>query len=167
MQYIARSLDLNLGLIVTQILGFIIALWILKLFAWGPLLKMLDDRKKKIVGDIEEGERIKADAGRLLDDYHTKLRNIDAEARTKIQEAVSEGNRISAEMREEAREEARRILERSREELSRDIAKARVELRDAVVGMAVRAAEKIITTRLNEAEQCRLLDDFLREVDRT
>lgn len=167
MQDIAKSLDLNLGLIVTQILGFIIALWILKLFAWGPLLKMLDDRKKKISGDIDEGERIKADARKLLDDYNAKLRNIDVEARTKIQEAVLDGSRIAAEMREQAREEARQILERSREELARDVVKAKVELRDAVVGMAVRASEKIISTRLNEAEQRRLLDDFLREVDRT
>jgi F-type H+-transporting ATPase subunit b len=166
MQDIAKSLDLNLGLIVTQIIGFILALWILKLFAWGPLLKMLDDRKKKIAGDIDEGERFKADAGKLLDDYHAKLRNIDAEARAKIQEAVAEGNRIAAEMREQARDQARQIMERSREELVRDIAKAKVELRDAVVGMAVRASEKIISTRLNEAEQRRLLDDFLREVDR-
>ena len=167
MQDIAKSLDLNLGLIVTQILGFIIALWILKLFAWGPLLKMLDDRKKKIAGDIDEGERIKADARKLLDDYNAKLRNIDVEARTKIQEAVADGSRIAAEIREQAREEARQILERSREELARDIVKAKVELRDEVVGMAVKASEKIISVRLNETEQRRLLDDFLREVDKT
>jgi F-type H+-transporting ATPase subunit b len=166
MQDIAKSLDLNLGLIVTQIIGFILALWILKLFAWGPLLKMLDDRKKKIAGDIDEGERFKADAAKLLDDYHAKLRNIDAEARTKIQEAVAEGNHIAAEMREQARDQAHQILERSREELARDVAKARVELRDSIVGMAVKASEKIISVRLNETEQRRLLDDFLREVDR-
>ena len=70
------------------------------------------------------GERIKADARKLLDDYNAKLRNIDVEARTKIQEAVLDGSRIAAEMREQAREEARQILERSREELARDVAKA-------------------------------------------
>ena len=128
---------------------------------------MLDDRKKKIAGDIDEGERIKADARKLLDDYNAKLRNIDVEARTKIQEAVADGSRIAAEIREQAREEARQILERSREELARDIVKAKVELRDEVVGMAVKASEKIISVRLNETEQRRLLDDFLREVDKT
>ena len=161
-----KALDLNLGLIVTQIIGFLLALWILKAFAWKPLLKMLDQRKQKIAGDIGEAEKIKGDAARLLDDYHAKLREIDNEARARIQEAMVEGSRIAAEVKEQAREESRQILARSREELARDVAKARVQLRDDVIGMAIRAAEKIITTRLNEAEQKRLLDDFLKEIDK-
>ena len=58
-------------------------------------------------------------------------------------------------------------MAKSREELARDVAKARVQLRDDVVDMAVRAAEKIISTKLDDSEQKRLLDDFLKEVDRT
>lgn len=162
---IAHSLDLNWGLIVTQIIGFLLTVWILKAFAWKPLLKMLDDRKEKIIGDISGAEKIRADAESLLDDYNDKLRDIEAEARSKIQEAVSDGNRIAAEIREQAREEARLIVEKSREELSRDLAKARVELRDDMVGMAITAAEKIISTKLDETEQRRLLEDFLKEVD--
>jgi F-type H+-transporting ATPase subunit b len=165
MEDIAKSLDLNWGLIITQIIGFLIALWILKAFAWKPLLGMLEARKKKIAGDINDAEKIKADAGKLLDDYRAKLREIDNEARTRIQQAVNEGSRISAEIKDQAREEARQIVAKSREELARDIAKARVQLRDDVAAMAIRAAEKIISTRLNEAEQRRLLDDFLKEVD--
>jgi len=162
---IAHSLDLNWGLIVTQIIGFLLTVWILKAFAWKPLLKMLEDRRKKIAGDIDDAEKIKSDAENLLDDYNAKLRDIETEARSKIQDAVGEGNRIATEIREQAREEARQIVEKSREELSRDIAKARVELRDEVVGMAITAAEKIITTKLDEAEQKRLLEDFLKEVE--
>lgn len=166
MEGIAKALDLDWGIILTQVLGFLIALWILKLFAWKPLLKMLDDRRQKIAGDIGDAEKIKAEAAKVLDDYKAQLRNIDAEARTRIQESVAEGSKIAAEMREHAREEARQILDKAREDLDRDIAKARVQLRDDVVGMAVKAAEKIIATKLNEAEQRRLLDDFLKEVDK-
>ncbi|MEE8418099.1 MAG: F0F1 ATP synthase subunit B [candidate division Zixibacteria bacterium] len=163
---IAHSLDLNWGLIVTQIIGFLLAVWILKAFAWKPLLKMLDDRKQKIIGDINEAENIKSDAGKVLDEYQAKLRDIEAEARSKIQEAVSDGNRIASEIREQAREESRQILTKSREELARDVAKARVQLRDDMADMAIRAAEKIISTELDDSEQKRILDDFLREVDR-
>jgi F-type H+-transporting ATPase subunit b len=161
-----KALELDLGLIVTQIIGFLLALWILKAFAWKPLLRMLDERRQKIANDIGDAEKIKIDAAKLLDDYHAKLREIDNEARARIQEAVSEGGRIAAEVKEQAREESRQILARSREELARDVAKARVQLRDDVVGMAIKAAEKVITTKLNEAEQRRLLDDFLKEVDK-
>jgi F-type H+-transporting ATPase subunit b len=161
-----QSLDLNWGLIVTQIIGFLLALWILKLFAWKPLLEMLESRKKKIAGDLDDAEKIKADAGKVLQDYQAKLRNIDSEARSRIQAAVVEGSRISAEMKEQARDEARQILARSREELARDVAKAQVQLRDDVVTMAIGAAEKIISVKLDEVEQRRLLEDFLKEVDR-
>lgn len=161
-----QALDLNLGIIVTQIIGFLIALWILKALAWKPLLKMLADRRNRIAGDIDQAEKIKADAAKLLDDYRAKLRDIDNEARTRVQEAVSEGGRIAAEIKEQARDESRQILARSREELARDVAKARVQLRDDVVSMAVKAAEKIISVRLDEVEQRRLLEDFLKEVDK-
>jgi len=164
---IAHSLELDWGLIVTQIIGFLLALWILKAFAWKPLLKMLDDRRQKIVGDINEAENIKSDANKVLDEYHSKLRDIEIEARSKIQEAVSDGNRIASEIREQAREESRQILARSREELTRDIARARVQLRDDMADMAIRAAEKIISTKLDGSEQRKILDDFLREVDRS
>jgi F-type H+-transporting ATPase subunit b len=164
---IAHSLDLNWSLIVTQIIGFLLTVWILKAFAWEPLLKMLEDRRNKIAGDIDDAEKIKADAERLLDDYNAKLRDIEAEARSKIQDAVTEGNRIASEIRENAREEARKIVEKSREELSRDIAKARVQLRDEMVSMAVRGAEKIIAAKLDEAEHKRLLEDFLKEVEQS
>ncbi len=162
-----EALGLKWDLIVTQIIGFVLALWILKAFAWKPLLKMLDDRRKKIAGDIDDAEKIKAEAGKILDEYHAKLRDIEVEARSKIQDAISEGNRIAVEIRENARDEAREIVEKSREELSRDIARARVELRDDMVGMAIKAAEKIISAKLDEAEQKRLLENFLREVDKT
>ena len=157
---IAHSLDLNWGLIVTQIIGFLLTVWILKAFAWKPLLKMLEDRRNKIAGDIDDAEKIKSDAETLLDDYNAKLKDIETEARSKIQDAVGEGNRIATEIREQAREEAHQIVEKSR-----DIAKARFELRDEVVGMAMTAAEKIISIKLDEAEQKRLLEDFLKEVE--
>jgi F-type H+-transporting ATPase subunit b len=167
MEEIAQALEIDWGIIITQIIGFLIALWILKAFAWKPLLKMLDDRRNKIVGDIDDAEKIKADADNLLEEYKGKLRDIDTEARAKIQEAISEGTRIASEIREQAREESRQVLAKSREELSRDVAKARVQLRDDIVNMALGAAEKVISAKLDEGEQKRILDDFLKEVDRT
>ena len=161
------ALGLNWPLIGTQILGFLIVLWILKLFAWKPLLKMLDDRRNKIIGDIEAAENTRADADKLLDDYNAKLKDIEAEARSKIQDAVSEGNKIAAEIRENAREEAHKIVEKSREELARDVAKARVQLRDDMIEMALKSAEKVINIKLDDSEHKRMLDDFLKDVEKT
>ena len=163
---IAQSLDLDLGLIITQIIGFILALWILKAFAWKPLLKMLEDRKQKIAGDITAAENLKLDAARTLENYQAKIRDIENEARLRIQEAMADGSKIAAEIKDQAREDSRQIMARSRDELARDIAKARVQLRNEMVDMAVKAAEKVIAVKLDENEQRRLLEDFLKGVDK-
>ena len=162
-----EALGLNLGLIVTQIIGFLLVLWILKLFAWKPLLQMLEDRREKIKGDIDAAEKTRADADSLLDDYNAKLKDIEAEARGKIQDAVSEGNRIAAEIRENARDEAHKIVEKSREELARDVVKARVQLRDDMIDMTLAATEKVIGASMREADHKRMLEDFLKEIEKT
>lgn len=166
MEEITQALEIDWGIVITQIIGFLIALWILKAFAWKPLLKMLDDRRNKIAGDIDDAEKIKIEADDLLEAYKGKLRDIDNEARVKIQEAISEGTRIASEIREQARDESRQVLAKSREELSRDVAKARVQLRDDIISMALGAAEKVISAKLDEEEHKRILEDFLKEVDR-
>lgn len=166
MEEITQALEIDWGIVITQIIGFLIALWILKAFAWKPLLKMLDDRRNKIAGDIDDAEKIKIEADDLLEAYKGKLRDIDNEARAKIQEAISEGTRIASEIREQARDESRQVLAKSREELSRDVAKARVQLRDDIISMALGAAEKVISAKLDEEEHKRILEDFLKEVDR-
>jgi F-type H+-transporting ATPase subunit b len=162
---IANSLGLKLGELITQIIGFLIAVWILKKFAWKPLLGMLEKRREKIKTDLDAAEKIRGDASATLADYQVKLKEIDTEARAKIQEAISEGNRIAAEIREQSRTEAKDIISKAREELSRDIAKARVELRNDMVNMAIAATEKIIAEKLDDEKHRSMLNRFLDEVE--
>ena len=162
---IANSLGLKLGELITQIIGFILAVWILKKFAWKPLMGMLDQRREKIKTDLDSAEKTREDANATLADYQLKLKEIDAEARTKIQEAISEGNRIAADIREEARTEAKDIISKARDELSRDIAKAKVELRNDMVNMAIAATERIIAEKLDDEKHRSMLSQFLDEVE--
>jgi len=162
---IANSLGLKLGELITQIIGFLIAVWILKKFAWKPLLGMLEQRRAKIKSDLDSAGKIREDANVLLADYQVKLKEIDAEARTKIQEAISEGNKIAAEIREQARAEAKDIISKARDELSRDISKAKVELRNDMVNMAIAATEKIIAEKLDDEKHRSMLNRFLDEVE--
>jgi F-type H+-transporting ATPase subunit b len=162
---IANSLGLKLGELITQIIGFLIAVWILKKFAWKPLMGMLEKRREKIKTDLDAAEKIREDASATLVDYQVKLKEIDAEARAKIQEAISEGNRIAAEIREQSRTEAKDIISKARDELSRDIAKARVELRNDMVNMAIAATEKIIAEKLDDEKHRSMLNRFLDEVE--
>jgi len=100
-------LNLEIQQILTQALGFLILLFILKKIAWKPLLSLLDERREKISSEFQTIERTKSELSRLEQDYKARLADIDAQARQRIQEAISEGQRISVEIQEKAREEIR------------------------------------------------------------
>ena len=62
--------------VVTQILGFLLMVWILRRYAWGPLIGMLEARREKIAGEFKEAERLKAEAVVLKARYDAELKTI-------------------------------------------------------------------------------------------
>lgn len=152
--------------VLTQILGFLIVLWVLKRFAWKPILTLLEERRLKIKSEFDEAARRKDDANQLLASYEAKLKEIDAAARAKIQEAVSEAQKIASEIKEEARKDGRELVTRSQAEIQRDLAKAKVQLKEDMVAISLTATEKIISQKLDEPGHRRLIDEFLSKVER-
>jgi len=88
--------------VVTQILGFLILLWGLRKFAWGPVLAMLERRRQKIAGEFELAALKQTEADQLKSRYEQELRTIDAQAREKIKDAMAEGQRLQAEIKAQA-----------------------------------------------------------------
>lgn len=165
MNDIATSLGIKLPELLTQIVGFLLAVWILKLFAWKPLLGMLEQRRARIKADLDEAELAKRQAAEIMAEYQRQLKEIDQTARVKIQEAITEGNRVAAEIREQSRAEAKDIISKAREDLSRDVAKAKIELRNDMVNMAVAATEKVIAEKLTDDKHRQLINKFLDDVE--
>ena len=156
-------MNLEIQQILTQALGFLILLFILKKIAWKPLLSLLDERREKISSEFQTIERTKSELSRLEQDYKARLADIDAQARQRIQEAISEGQRISVEIQEKAREESKNILNKAKENIALEVAKARVELRNPVATLAIKAAEKLIKVELTEERHKRLVTEFIDE----
>lgn len=158
-------MNLEIQQILTQALGFIILLFLLKKFAWKPLLSLLDERRDKISSEFSNIERVKTEIGRLENDYRSKLADIDAQARQKIQEAVLEGQRIAVELQEKAREDANKTLEKAKANIEIEVAKARAELRNQMTNIAIKAAEKILQEDLNDDRHKRLVMGFIENVE--
>ena len=156
-------MNLEIQQILTQALGFLILLFILKKIAWKPLLSLLDERREKITSEFQTIDRTKSELLRLEQDYKARLADIDAQARQRIQEAISEGQRISVEIQEKAREESKNILNKAKENIELEVAKARVELRNQVATLAIKAAEKLIKVELTEERHKRLVTEFIDE----
>ena len=152
-------------LVLTQILGFLVLLWGLRAFAWGPLIGLLEERRRKIADEFAEAERRKADADALRARYEQDLRGIEAQARQRILEAVTEGQRVAAEIKTQAHADAAARLARADEEIVHDQEKAREVLKEQVAVLAIRTAEKILREKLDDPAQRRMVERFIDEVD--
>ncbi len=149
--------------VLTQIVGFLIFLFLIRKFAWGPVLQTLEDRRAKIAGDLADAERKKAEATELRGKLEAELRGIDQQARVKIQEAAAEGQKLAAEIKADAQAEARARLERADAEITSERAKAQKALHEDMARLAVGGAERILRKKLDETEQRRLIGEFIAE----
>ena len=155
---------IDIRMVGTQILGFLLLLWALSKWAWGPLTAQLEARKQKIAAEFAEAERRQQAADATQAKLEQELRGIDAQARAKLQEAVAEGQKVAAEMRTQAQQEAQDRLARAAEEIVREREKAKEVLKEQVIGLSLRTAEKILRTKLDDPAQRRLASEFIDEV---
>ena len=150
--------------VATQILGFLLLLWGLRKWAWGPVLAMLETRRQKIAGAFEDADRRKAEALELKARYEQDLRGIEAQARQRIQQAVTEGQKVAAEIKAQAHVEAQQRVARAGDEIEREREKAKELLKEHIISLAVRSAEKILRENLDDKAQRKLAAEFIDEV---
>ena len=155
---------IDIKLVLTQILGFIVFVSILSRFAWKPILAGLEARRAKIAGDFAEAEKRKGEADQLKAKYEQELRTIDAQARAKIQEGVAEGQRVATEIQAQAQTQAQERLQRAEEEVARESEKAKEQMKEQVINLSLRTAEKILRTKLDDPAQRKLAGEFIDEV---
>ena len=159
-------MHINYGEVVVQVIGFLIALAILRRYAWKPILGLLDERREKIQASLTDAESTSRKAQELQSELEEQLRSIEATARSKIQEAAREGQSLASDIKNQAREEAKSILTRAREEVDREVERGRRQLKEDVVRIAISAAEKLLGESLDGARQQKLVEEFVDNVDK-
>jgi F-type H+-transporting ATPase subunit b len=150
--------------IVTQGIAFVLFFWILKRFAWKPILKLLDDRRDKISGEFQRISELEERFKQLRQDYENRLKDIDAESRRRIQEAIAEGRTISSEIAEQARHDARAITDKAKQNIELEVAKARAQLKEDIIRLTLAATEKILHERLDDRKHRDLVQRFIEQL---
>lgn len=152
--------------VLTQLAGFLIAFWILKKYAFGPVLSVIDARRDKIHGEFKAIEDKKQNLEALEKEYRLKIEHIEQEARAKIQEAANVGIALARDIQGKAREDAQKMIDRAHAEITQDIAKARLTLRHELVELSGLMTEKIIHEQLNAKEHEKLVDQFMKDLQK-
>lgn len=151
--------------LLTTALGFIFLVLILGKYAWGPILNVLDERRNKVEGDYAAAEKNLADAEALKGEFESKLADIKAIEREKVQEAVRRGEAQSEGIVGKARTSADEIRAKAEQDIEIESHKAQIELRDSVVAMALGAAEKVIGERLDDDLHRKLIQEYIDSMD--
>ena len=155
------------GLMIWTLIAFAATFFILRRYAFPYFQDALDKRQKAIEAAIDESERAQAEAGRLLEEYRERLR----EARTQSEEIVLRARKAAEETQHEAVDEAKRnreeLLEQTRRDIEAETRRAIQEIRKEVADLTVMATEKVTRKALDEADQRRLVEEALGELDFT
>ena len=159
-------LQLDVQQVISQALSFLLLLWVLRRFAWRPLLALLDERRARIAQEFQQVARSKEELARLQAEYQQRLTKIEEEARAKIQQAVMEGKRIGAEIQDQARAQGLALLTKSKETVELELAKAKVTLRDDLTALTVGAVERILREKLDTEKDKQLVNAVLDELER-
>jgi len=151
-------------LLLTNIVAFVIFVWVLRKYAWGPLMGMLDARRDKIAADYGAAQSKLDEAESLRSKFDSQLAEIKVLERERTQEAVKRGEEIATNIEREARGKASSILDKAQADLDQDVSTARVELRNQVVAMSIAAAEMLVKEKLDDQKHRQLVEDFIAEL---
>ncbi len=151
--------------ILTQLLAFVIVFWILKRYGFGPILQMIDHRRKTIDDSFADIEKRRSGIDTLEKEYKAKLAQIEQEARTKIQEAANLGTVLARDIQDKARQDAEKIVARAQDEIRHDLEKAKLSMRDELVRVSSLIAEKVLSEKLDPRHHEKMVDQFIKELD--
>jgi len=158
-------MDLQIKALLTQVVGFLIVLWLLKKYAWDSLLKFIEHRRETIANEFDTIETTKAEAEALRVQFEKELSGIETTRRAKIQEAAQEAQSLANEIKEEARQEGLDLRAKTKQDIGLELDKANVTLRDRMVSAVITTTERVIRERLDSDKHKEMIDRFLNEVD--
>ncbi|HLX13112.1 MAG TPA: F0F1 ATP synthase subunit B [Bacteroidota bacterium] len=157
-------LDINPGLIVWTIFTFLVLLFILRKFAWKPIVGALNDREARIHDALKSAETAREEAQRLIAQNRDMMAKAEEESRKLFNESRALGEKLKDEIVDKANQQARKMVDSAKEEISRDKDAALNQLRNEVASMAVEAAGKILNESLDPARHRKLIDDVLNKM---
>ena len=153
------------GLMIWTIICFVIALVILKRYAFGPIQQMIEERRKRIQQSITEAEQARDEARRLLEEHRALI----GQARGQAEEFLAEARRVADAQRlrvkDETEADRQRRLEETRRQIEAETHRALERIRTEVAELTLIAATKVTRKALDDADHRRLIDEAIGELD--
>jgi len=153
------------GLMIWTIVCFLIALFVLKRYAFGPIQKLIDERRERIRRALDEADEARDEARTLLEEH----RKLIGQARGEAEEILSEARQVAKGMQDRVKEETeadrQRRLEETKRQIEAETRRALEAIRSEVAELSLVAAEKVTRKSLDDKDQRRLIDEAISSLD--
>ncbi|PSQ90099.1 MAG: ATP synthase F0 subunit B [Bacteroidetes bacterium QS_8_64_10] len=156
----------NWGLAFWLTLTFLILLFVLRRYAWGPIVSAMEEREKTIDSSIQRAEEALAEAKEIQADNEKARREAEQKAQRILREAREQAEQLRDEERQKTQEQIDEMKQQAHDEIEREKQSALNELRSEVADLAVQAAGKILHEDMNQDHQRRMVDEFLEDLPR-
>ncbi|HVP56658.1 MAG TPA: F0F1 ATP synthase subunit B [bacterium] len=154
-------IQINGWLLLAQIASFLVALFILWRFFWGPLTQMIEKRRSDITKDIEGAKSGREEVERVKQQYQAELSEIESRAKKILDAATADGQVAREEILKAAQEQARAFLDNAKAEIAVERDLAMTQMRKETVDLAVLIAEKILKQSVDQGTRERMLSEFI------
>jgi F-type H+-transporting ATPase subunit b len=153
------------GLMIWTVVCFLITLFVLQRYAFGPIQRMIDERRERIRRSLEEAEEARAEARQILEEH----RKLIGQARGDAEKILAEARRVADAQRERVKQETeadrQRRLEETRRQIEAETQRALGQIRAEVAELTLVAASKVTGKVLDDSDHRRLIDEAISELD--
>ncbi len=160
----AGIMDLNPGLTLWTAITFLLLIIVLGKYAFGPIVKMLDEREKNIRDAIDQAKNERAEAEKLLAQQKESLLKAQREAAELAKRSQQEMEAYRSQLTAQAKKESDELVASARKQIEEEKSKAVAELRAQVADLAVGAASRIVKSSLDDKTQRQLVDEYIKDL---
>ncbi|MDO5978813.1 F0F1 ATP synthase subunit B [Flavivirga spongiicola] len=154
----------SLGLFFWQAVLFVALIFLLKKFAWKPILDSVNDREEGIKNALDSAEKAKLEMENLQADNQKLLKEARTERETMLKEARDIKNKMIEDAKGEAQEQANKMIQQAQAAIESEKKAAMAELKNHVAGLSLDIAEKVVRNELsNKDKQLELIETMLGE----
>jgi F-type H+-transporting ATPase subunit b len=156
--------DVKPGLIIWTWITFIVVAFILRKFAWGPLLSAVEGREKSITNAIESAKRERAEAEKLLSEQKTAIAAARQEAADAVRKTQADMEKFREELMGKARKEADSLKADATRAIAEERTKAIADIKTEAVKLSIAIAEKLLNEKLDDAKHEALAQQFVADL---
>ena len=157
-------LNINFFTALFTLVNTVALFFVLKKLLWGPIMKMIKDRQQEIDDMYAEADQAKSEASALRTEYEEKLAVAAQTSERIVKEAVERGQHREEDIIRQANAEADAILQKAQADIAQDKKKALNDATNEIAGLAMDIAGKVVGRSLTDADQEKLVDQFIEEL---